>query len=290
MTEPVFLHYDQAALDREYNNRAKVADFESYLQRWRENSATTRDLLGGWFNLTYGRDPAMVLDILPGSAGTPAPVQVFFHGGYWKSLSKDDFSFVARAVAPAGVTTVVVDYGLLPAITMSDQVRQCRAALVWLWREAAHYGLDRDRIFVSGHSAGAHLVAQLLATDWSGQVSDLPADLIKGGCGISGLYDLEPIRLSYLNSELKLTPDDVAAFSPVRLNLPHPAPLLLPVGELEGPEYRRQSEDLVTAWRRQGLMPELLVMAGHHHFSIIEQLGDSDSELSQALQAQMGLG
>ncbi len=290
MTQPVFLHYDQATLDREYNNRAKVPDFEAYLTRWRDRSAAARTELGGRFDLPYGPGPAMRLDILPAGGGvSPLPVQVFFHGGYWKALSKNEFSFVAHAFASKGAATVLVDYALLPHVGMAVQIEQCRAALAWLWRAAGDYGLDRERIYVSGHSAGGHLVAELLATDWRQIAPDLPGDLIKGGCGISGLYDLEPIRLSYLNAELGLTPADVEAFSPVRLPLHNPVPLLLPVGELEGPEYRRQSEDLVTAWRRQGTMPELLVMAGHEHFSIVDQLDDPDSELSTVMRGQMGL-
>lgn len=289
MTTPVFLHYDQATLDREYDNRGKVADFEHYLQRWRDRSAVVRSERGGWLDRVYGPDPGMTLDIFPAAGPTPGPVQVFFHGGYWKSLSKNEFSFVANAVGSAGAATVVVDYGLIPRVGMAELVAQCRAALAWLWHEGPDYGLDRERLFLCGHSAGGHLVATLLATDWPRFGPDLPVDLVKGGCGISGLYDLEPIRLSYLNVDLKLTPADVDAFSPVRLTLPRPAPLLLPVGELEGPEYRRQAEDLVSAWRRQGAMPELLVMADHHHFSIVDQLDDPLSELSRAIVAQMGL-
>ena len=297
MVAPVFLHYDRASLDREYDNRAKVPAFTDYLERWSERSRTLRD--GSHREIAYGSSPAETLDLYPAAGaaaagaaahGTgPAPMQVFFHGGYWKSLSRHEFGFVAESFRPAGIATAVVDYGLIPAVTMDELVDQCRRALAWLWEHAGEHGLDRARIHISGHSAGGHLVAMLLATDWPAFRTGLPADLIKGGCAISGLYDLEPIRLCYLNEELGLDPDTAARNSPVRLIVRNPAPLLLPVGELEGSEYRRQSEDLASAWRRQGLSPEVLVMTGHDHFSIVDQLGDPESELSRVILAQMGL-
>jgi arylformamidase len=287
---PVFLHHDRASLDREYDNRAKVPAFPDYLERWSGRSRVLRDGGAGCREIAYGGSPAETLDLYPPVAGDiPAPVQVFFHGGYWKSLSKREFGFVAESFRPAGAATAVVDYGLIPAVTMDELVDQCRRALAWLWEHADEQGFDRERIHVSGHSAGGHLVAMLLATDWPVFRGGLPADLIKGGCGISGLYDLEPIRLCYLNEELGLDSVTVARNSPVRLIARNPAPLLLPVGELEGSEYRRQSEDLASAWGRQGLSPEVLVMTGHDHFSIVDQLGDPQSELSRAILAQMGL-
>lgn len=292
MIAPVYLHHDRASLDREYDNRAKVPAFAEYLERWTERSRALR--VGDCREFAYGSSPAETLDLYPPidaavSGDRPAPVQVFFHGGYWKSLSKHEFGFVADAFRPAGVATAVVDYGLIPAITIDELVEQCRRALVWLWEHADEQHLDREHLYISGHSAGGHLVAMLLATDWPAFRSGLPTDLIKGGCGISGLYDLEPIRLCYLNEELRLDPGTVARNSPVRLIARNPASLLLPVGELEGSEYRRQSEDLASAWGRQGLSPEVLVMTGHDHFSIVDQLGDPDSELSRAILAQMGL-
>ena len=287
-SDPVFLHYDQAALDREYNNRDKVPDYADHLDRWQALSMQARRELEAQLDLGYGPSAAETLDVFT-VAGRNAPVQVFFHGGYWKMLHKDDFSYVAYGLQPAGAITVVVNYALIPEVDMDELVRQCRAALAWVYRHAESFGGDRARIYISGHSAGGHLTAMLMATEWSMFELGLPADLVKGGCGISGLYDLEPIRLCYLNDDLELTPEAAERNSPVRLARHAKGPLLLPVGGLEGPEYLRQSETLAEHWRDQGAAPEVMVMAGQDHFSIAAQLETTDSELSRAIQRQMGL-
>lgn len=287
MSEPVFLEYDREALDREYNNRKKVSDFEDYLKRYSERSAETRQRMQCRLDVAYGDSAAETLDIFPAVGAGPVPVQIFIHGGYWKMLHKDDFSFVANAFVPVDVATVVVNYALIPTVTMGELVRQCRASVAWCWRNASSFGGDPSRIYVSGHSAGGHLVAMLMATEWAAFDRELPADLIKGGCAISGLYDLEPIPLCYLNDDLQLSPSDVEQYSPTRLTRHSAAPLLVPVGALEGPEFLRQSRDLAEAWRDQGFAPELMVMPDIHHFSIMSELEDATSTLSRAMHRQM---
>ncbi|MBC8239841.1 MAG: alpha/beta hydrolase [Alphaproteobacteria bacterium] len=297
MTEKIFHDYDQAGLDAEYDNRAKVPDAMDYLSRSADLSRDWRQLRGGDLNIPFGAGVDEVLDIFPAENGTagPVPIQVFFHGGYWRMLSKDDYSYVARAFTPMGCTTVVVNYGLIPNIDMDEIVRQCRAALAWIYGNAAGFGGDRERIFISGHSAGGHLVAMLMATDWPAFANQLPPpphlpiDLVKGGCGISGLYDLEPIRLCFLNDDLKLSPEAAARNSPVHLVPGGTGRLLLAVGADEGPEYLRQSEALAATWRRHGINVEVIVIPGQNHFSIVDQLCDPDAKLSQLILRQMGL-
>jgi arylformamidase len=287
-SQAIFRGYDRQALDREYNNRAKVASSADYLARYPRESEATRRALASRLDVPYGPSPAETLDIFPAAGPGPAPVNVFIHGGYWMALDKRDFSFVARAFQPAGVATVVVNYALIPSVDMDELVRQCRAAVAWVHRHAASFGGDPDRLFVSGHSAGGHLTAMCLATDW--RAFGAPPDAVKGGAGVSGLYDLEPIRLCYLNDTLKLDAVVARRNSPVHLAPTSRAPLLLPVGGLEGPEYHRQSDDLAAAWRRHGVACEVLDMAGIDHFSIIGQLEDPASELGRAILGQMGLG
>jgi arylformamidase len=289
MGEPIFLGYDRAALDREYNNRAKVPGFADHLARYARASEAARRELSCRLDVRYAPGPAGTLDIfLPPAGRGPAPVQVFVHGGYWMALDKADFDFVARAFQPAGAAVVVVNYPLIPAVDMDELVRQVRASVAWVYRNASTFGGDRERIFVSGHSAGGHLVAMLLATDWPA-FDGLSADVVKGGAGLSGLYDLEPIRLCYLNDTLHLTPDTARRHSPVHLPPATRSPLLLPVGGLEGSEYLRQTTDLAAAWRARGVPVEVREMAGIDHFSIVSQLEDPRSELGRAILRQMGL-
>jgi len=285
MPPRVFRDYDQKALDREYNNRDKVADSADYLARYAKESARARAELPCRLDVPYGPSAGETLDVFPAERAV-APVHLFIHGGYWHRLDKADFSFVARAFLPVGAAVVVINYALVPTVDMDELVRQCRAAVAWTHRNARAFGGDPGRISVSGHSAGGHLVAMLMATDW--RDFDAPADVVKAGIGISGLYDLEPIRLSYLNDVLKLTPDAARRNSPVGLEPTGRAPLLLAVGGLEGPEYHRQTDDLAGAWRRRSVPCEVLDLAGLHHFSIVSQLEDPRAPLSRAIHGLLG--
>jgi len=286
MAKTVFREYDQRALDAEYNNREKVADSADWLQRYAIASAETRAALDCRLDLAYGAHPGERLDVFPARGGH-APVHVFVHGGYWHRLDKSDSSFVARAFQLSGVAVFVINYALIPTVDMDELVRQCRASIVWVHRHAASFGGDPARIFVSGHSAGGHLAAMLMSTDW-GAFAGLPADVVKAGCGISGLYDLEPIRLSYLNEVLKLTPVSARRLSPVHCPPPRSGPLLLTVGGHEGPEYHRQGEELAAVWRTKRLPCQTLDMPGLHHFSILSELEDPSTTLSRLLLRQMG--
>jgi len=281
MAAPVFRHYDRAALDSEYNNRTKVKDAMDWIARYGAESARARAELPMRFDVPYGPHHAERLDVFPAARPEPAPIHVFVHGGYWHRLDKSDFSFVVRGLRPAGAVTVVVNYGLIPSIDMDTLVRQCRSAVAWTYKNARDFGGDPARLYVSGHSAGGHLTAMLLATDWT--AFGCPADTLKGGVAISGLYDLEPIRLCYLNDVLALTPEVARRNSPVALPTPRAAALRLALGGDEGPEYHRQTDDLAAAW---GVTPaDVLDLAGHNHFSIISELENPFSPLARAIQA-----
>ena len=287
MSTPIFREYDRAALDREYDNRQKVANSAELLAWYAAESERTRGTFPCRLDVAYGPSAAETLDVfLPRAPG--APVQIFIHGGYWHRLDKADFSYVARGFVPAGAAMVVINYALMPTVSMDELVRQCRAAVAWVHANAGSFGADPQRLFISGHSAGGHLVAMLMITEWA--KFGAPPDAVKGGCAISGLYDLEPIRLCYLNDVLALTPADVARLSPLRLAPPRSGALILALGEREGPEYHRQTDDLAGAWARRGFTSEVMDLSGHDHFTIARLLAEPKSELSLAMLGQMGVG
>ena len=244
----VYLDYDQAGLDAQFNLRQRHPEFETYFVDWDERSRQTRERLACHLDVRYGSQPKETLDIFAAEA-PGAPVHLFIHGGYWQNLDKKDFSHLADALVAAGITVMVVNYDLARAVDVDEIVRQNRAALAWIWQHAADFGGDRERLTISGHSAGGHLAAMLLATDWPDFSPGLPPSPIKGACAISGIYDIEPISLSYQNAVLRLDAAAVARNTPLH-HLPHaPVPLVLAYGAEETDEFARQTAIYAEAWR-----------------------------------------
>ncbi|MDP6953076.1 MAG: alpha/beta hydrolase [Alphaproteobacteria bacterium] len=283
----VWRNYDQAGLDAQYNNRIRFPDYKARFAAWAEWSAATRENLDGRLDVAVGAHPGERIDIFPAQAPRAA-IHVFIHGGYWYSLDKSDYSYVAEGMAPNGVTTVLTNHVLAPHGSMDEIVAHTRAALAWTWRNAADFGADASRIFVSGHSAGGQLAMMMLATDWPAYGSDLPQDLVKGVAAISGLFELEPIQRSYLNETLRMDPAMATRNSPALLTYPRPAPLLLVPGADESDEYRRQSGDMAERWRALGYPCEMYVPAGLDHFSVVDSLIDPNAELVSRLLETMG--
>lgn len=282
----VFLDYDQAGLDAQYNNRVRWPDYKVHFANWRTWSTETCGKLSCHLDLAFGPGPMEKLDILP-APKPDAPLYVFIHGGYWYSLDKADYSYVAEGFRPHGVATAVNNFGLAPDTGMDEIVRQNRAALAWLWRNARSYGADPDRIYVCGHSAGGHLAAMLLATDWPAFGAGLPSGLVKGACSIGGLFDLEPIRLSYLNKTLNMSRDEATRNAPLHQRYPLSAPLSLVVAVDETREYHRQSGAMADLWRGLGYPVALLVPKNLNHFDVVNQLRDPTCELIAMQLAEM---
>jgi arylformamidase len=267
-------------VEREYNLRNAFPDHPQWFARWSADSTAARSRLDSQLGLRYGSGPRQTLDLFP--AETPRGALLFIHGGYWRALDKGNHSFIAPPFVEHGVGVAVINYDLCPNVSIAHIVEECRQAVAWLWREGKAHGVPADRLFVAGHSAGGHLVAMLYATDW--RRYGVPVDAIRGGLSISGVFDLEPLLQVSFNVDLKLDPGKARAMSPIHCRAEVRAPLLLAVGSGETSEFGRQSWLLWERWPecRPAAARSPLVIADRHHYSVISELADRESELTAA--------
>jgi acetyl esterase/lipase len=269
MDEVVYRGMTRAQLDAAYNNGAAVKNSEQKLAEWTERGRATRARPGARLDLAYGPRPRNKIDIVPcGQSG--APLFAFIHGGYWQRNSKEVFACMAEGPLAHGFDAALIGYTLAPDASLTEIVAEARAALRWLRARGPAFGIASRKFILCGWSAGAHLTAMTLAE----------AD---AGLAISGLYELEPCRLNYVNDKLKLTLDEQLALSPIR-HLPAASPLLtVAFGTGELPEMQRQSRDYVAARRKAKLPTQELPLAGHDHYSILEELADPGGALTRCL-------
>jgi arylformamidase len=234
---------------QQYNARAAIPDHPYIFTRWTKTSAHVRRTGAALLDVAYGESAGERLDFFPANR-RGAPLLVFIHGGWWRSLDKSDFSFIAPAYVQAGYNVALTNYTLAPAAPIAEIVRQQLRALAWLYRNAEQYDVDPQRIVVAGHSAGAHLTAMMLAAVWPRFAGDLPADLVKAGVAMSGIYDLEPVRhAEFVNVDLKLTAEDIAPLSPAWMPSPAAARFVTAVGGLESEEFKRQNALIAERWK-----------------------------------------
>jgi len=270
--------------------RPQVDDFEAFVTLYQQLSNEAREEFSCALDIAYGEKPGEKLDVFMPDSAAGAPVHFFIHGGYWQSMDKSDFDYVAKGLVPRGAVTVVVNYTLAPEVHIDEIVRQNRAALAWTWKNIAQYGGDPENIHVSGHSAGGHLTAMMGATDWPGFDSDLPGNLVKSGLPISGVFELEPVLKSYLNEVLDLDEAEAERNSPALLTSPQPMPYVLTLGGDETVEFHRQTNDYAQTLRDQGSEVEVIIPDGLNHFTIVEEYKDPNSNLSNIACRLMGLG
>ncbi len=285
----VWLDMDQAELDAAYDQRVWAPNMDRLNEQRDVRNLAARARLDPPVRFAYGPTPTEMLDVYRTSRDN-APIHVFFHGGTWRFGTAADYAYMAEAFVHRGSTLVIPDFSVVDDVEggLSVLGRQVRDAVAWVYENAEQFGGDRERIFVSGHSSGGHLAGVVLTTDWLGDYG-LPADLVKGGLCASGMFDLEPVRLSWRNSYLGLTDEAVHALSPQRHLDRLRAPLIVAYGTYETPEFQRQSRDFAAAVQAAGKPIELMVATGFNHLEIRETLSNAYGFLGHAALEQMGL-
>ncbi len=286
----VFLDMDQEELDDAYTQIKYAPNQPQIIARYASNSAVTRARLGAPRRLAYGSAPIEQLDLYATKAPN-APVCVFIHGGAWRLGEAQSYAFPAEAIVDAGAHFAALDFLSVDAtggdlMPLADQVRR---AVAWVHANARSFGGDPQRLYVIGHSSGAHLAGVVLTTDWAGAFG-LPADTVRGGMVISGMYDLEPVRLSARSEYVRFTDATVDALSPQRHVDRLTCPIVIAHGTLETPEFQRQARDFAAAVRKSGKSVELLVAEGYNHFEILETLANPHGFIGRAALELMKLG
>ena len=265
----VFLDYDQEALDRAFDQRVWAANSEAVLAGFREAGKAVLAAGGFHAGLRYGCTPDEQLDWFP-AAGAGAPIHMHIHGGAWRYLRKEDVAFAAPAFTQAGMHFIAPDFSALPNVRLTDVVGQLIHAVSWVYRNAESYGADRNRIYLSGHSSGGHLCAALLTLDWTRH--GLPADVIKGGLCISGIYDMEPVLLSARRAYVKLTQDEKHRLSPIENADALSCPLSIVYAQGDSPEFRRQAKHFHETAAAHDKQVDLTLLPGINHYEVIGEL------------------
>ena len=285
--QALYQNFDaQAQIDAQYNPSLALPAGDSPGAHYAKQAEAARTGLPCHLNVPYGPTRAETLDIFP-AAQANAPVFVFIHGGYWRAFSSKDFSGVALGLQRRGITTVVVDYALCPFVTIDEIVRQVRAASAWVLRNIAQYGGDPTRVSVGGHSAGGHLTAMCLQTEWARDYG-LPQDPFAAAIAFSGLFDLKPLRYSYLQPMIQLDDGIVQRNSPAFAVRPCTTPLWITWGADESSEFARQSQVYRDAWQAAGNTALLQAQPNANHFTVIHGLEDAQSPVCQWLARALG--
>ena len=274
----------QTDLERQYSPSSCIEDIDvllaEYVRISRESESRARVLK----DLKYGDGPDEALDLFPAQDSGSALI-VFFHGGYWQQLSKNDYTFPGAEFAGNGVAFASVGYTLAPRARISEMIEQCRKSIVWLYQNANELGFDKNRIFLSGSSAGAHLASMVMLTDWNEH--GLPADVIKGVTLMSGIYDLRPLCHTYINEPLGMDESEATSVSPIFRKLPAGPPAIICWGENETDEFKRQSRAFSRAWSEAGNTCETLEVPGYNHFDVVHTLSDPKSMIGRHVYSQL---
>jgi arylformamidase len=266
-----------------YNPRLTVTGYEQVLERWNRDSERARARLECYLDVPYGGGETETLDLFR-AKGRSRGLLMFIHGGYWRSLDKKRFSFVAPPLVDAGVTVAVVNYALCPAVGVADIVMQMVQASAWLYRNGANFGAPAGRLAVYGHSAGGHLAAMMLACDWPAYSRDLPRKVVSGAVSISGLYDLTEIaKVPSINSDVRLTEKAAIKVSPAFLPPATDSPFTTALGADENEGFHIQNRIIAKKW--VGVHRADISCEGKNHFTVLDDLGNPASRMFKSVLA-----
>jgi len=264
--------------EAEYNVRARVPEYEQIFLRWARDAENYRaDALKegrAELGLAYGDTPRQTVDLFLPPGNATGPLAVFVHGGYWRSLDPSLFSHLARGLNARGIAVAVAGYDLCPIVTIADIIEQIRRVCVFLWQRRG------QRMLVYGHSAGGHLAACMVATDWPSLFPKAPTDLVPAGYAISGLFDLTPLLKTSMNLDLKLDSEAARAVSPQFWPLRSGRVFDTVVGALESSEFRRQSQALAEAWKQGGAETRFAEIGATNHFTVLDGLTDPENPMT----------
>ena len=281
------MNSDRTSYDLLYNPRLTVAEYPQIVERWHGESEKARATLDGYLDVPYGPGETETMDIFR-SKGPSKGLLMFIHGGYWRAIDKKDVSFIAPALAGAGITAAIPNYALCPNVQVRDIVLQMVQACAWLYRNGTNFGAPAFRLHVCGHSAGGHLAAMMLACLWPTYARDLPRKVVQAALSISGVYDLRDIvKVATVNSDVRLTAKSAFEVSPALLPPATDAPLYTAVGEKENEGFHIQNRLIAAHWKR--IHKADLVCEGENHFTELDQLSDPNSRLFQAVRKMMGI-
>lgn len=268
MNKIIWRDMTREELDAAYNNSAAVQNSAEKVADYAERSTHFRAKNNDLLDLAYGQKPRNRIDIF--RSGTKnAPLFTFIHGGYWLRNSKETFACTAEGPLAHGIDVAMIGYTLAPDATLTEIAEEIRDAMRFLRAEGPKLGVGQNGIVLSGWSAGGHLTMMALSE----------AD---AGLPISGIFDVEPCRLNYVNETLRMTPDEAIAMSPIRHLEKQNKPLIIAYGLAERPEFQRQPQEYHAAHKAAGMASELLLLEGHDHFSILEELADPKGKLTLA--------
>ncbi|MXN65680.1 alpha/beta hydrolase fold domain-containing protein [Stappia sp. GBMRC 2046] len=265
--------------ESEYNNRARVPEHPEIIAGWQRDAAAFRDAANGQLDISYELSPRATFDFFTPEGGLEGAraVALFIHGGYWQAFDSKYFSHMAAGPIARGLPVAVANYDLCPAVRVGDIVEEMRSLVGVLWERY------RKPVLAYGHSAGGHLTAALLATDWTKR--GLPPLLVPAGLALSGLFDLQPLIETTVNEKLGMDRAEAIALSPIAMSAPRGTELIAAVGGAESSEYLRQSRVIADIWGRGGVTTHLDIRSDDNHFTVIGPLTSPDSDLTKSLAA-----